>query len=89
MIIKDTMDYTMLLQLLQTPMMTYAVNKVTFTKPDLEHEGFNGYIETGVEFEITDLVAFATGYDAVLKQLASNETYSAIRVKLINDLKHT
>lgn len=35
-----------------------AVHKVNFTRPDVEGEGFAGYIETKVEFDIRSLEAF-------------------------------
>ena len=35
-----------------------AVSKYTATAPDVEHEGFTGYMETKVTFELRDLEQF-------------------------------
>lgn len=36
-----------------------CVQSVSFTKPNFEHEGMNGYVETTVTFEVTDILVFA------------------------------
>lgn len=44
-----------------------AIASYTSTAPDFEGEGFNGYMEVEVEFEIRDLEAFAQLYHASYK----------------------
>lgn len=39
-----------------------AVNSVSYTSPNYEAEGFNGYIETTITFEVKDLKAFTELY---------------------------
>lgn len=52
MIIKDKMCYARLIQLMQHPGFAKSVDKVTFTKPNIEHQGMAGYIETEVTIEL-------------------------------------
>lgn len=52
MIIKDKMCYARLVQLMQHPGFAKSVDKVTFTKPNIEHQGMAGYIETDVTIEL-------------------------------------
>lgn len=41
-----------------------AVHSYTATAPDVQHEGFAGYMETKVSFEIKDLERFSKLYSS-------------------------
>lgn len=57
--LKTTMCHATLLSMLFMPeRFSRAVRKYNASAPDIEHEGFNGYMETHVEFEIKDLDEF-------------------------------
>lgn len=53
---------TLMSMLLRPEEMQHAVHSYTATAPDVQHEGFNGYIETKVTFEIKDLERFSDLY---------------------------
>lgn len=40
-----------------------CVHSVSFTKPNFEHAGMNGYVETTVTFDVVDLAVFARVWD--------------------------
>lgn len=82
MIIKDKMCYARLIQLMQHPGFAKSVDKVTFTKPNIEHQGMAGYIETEVTIELcgkTNLLGIAH----VLSGNPSHEEYLNIYNGLI------
>lgn len=65
MIVKDTMCYTRLLELMKQPGFVKSVQETTFKQPDLDGEGFNGYIETEVTFRVLDIGLFAKTYTSI------------------------
>lgn len=66
MIIKDTICYSLLVEILLNPQFHHAVAKTEFTKPNFEHEGMAGYIETNVTFHVIDLSRFSAIYSDAL-----------------------
>ena len=65
MIVKDTMCYTRLIELMKQPGFVKSVQETTFKQPDLNGEGFNGYIETEVTFRVLDIGEFARTYNSI------------------------
>ena len=53
---------TLMSMLLRPEEMQHAVYSYTATAPDIQAEGFNGYMETKVTFEIKDLERFSSLY---------------------------
>lgn len=82
MIIKDTMCYTLLLELMQDPSFAKSVTKTTFSQPNLDSEGFNGFIETDVEFTVFDIQMFSGALTRAREALGS-EIYWSYRRKLL------
>ena len=71
----ETFCYSHVLYLLDRLEFTQAINKIEFYSPNVDAEGFNGYIETRVIIEVKDL-------EAVSKQIkawytTSDETRTA------------
>ncbi len=60
MIIKDEMCYSKLLWLLYNIEFMSAINKTTFKRPQWEFEGMAGYIKVEVEFDVKDILIFAS-----------------------------
>lgn len=58
-----TMCYSHLLWMLTNQYSQLVFNSVSFSSPDLNSEGFNGYIETKVTFEIKNLKLFSEIFD--------------------------
>lgn len=55
-----TMCHSQLMTMLLHPKeFSECVISFTATAPDIDNEGFAGYMETRVSFNVTDLVAFA------------------------------
>lgn len=69
MIIKDKLCYSLLLEILLHPQFPYAVSKTEFTKPNFEHEGMAGYIETEATFHVSDLSSFSSIYNDAFSTL--------------------
>ena len=55
MILKDKICYSKLLWMQQQPDGYQAVHKVTYTSPNVEHEGMLGYVETEVTIDVKEL----------------------------------
>lgn len=53
---------TLMSMLLRPEELQHAVYEYTANAPDVEHEGFNGYMETKVVFKIKDLERFTNLY---------------------------
>lgn len=68
--------------LLRPEEMQNAVHSYSATAPDIQHEGFNGYMETKVTFEIKDLEQFSKLYK-------SSYTYPSDRAKWYYKVKST
>lgn len=76
MIIKDTICYTKLLEMLRRREFVESINSISFKKPDIENEGFNGFIETEVTFDVGNIETFAKCYKEVV---INTEIYWMIR----------
>lgn len=81
MIIKDTMCYSMLLWLMHDADFTSACSKISFTKPAFEYEGIAGYIETHVEFVVTDFSKLAKALD-LYWTLSSEERNTLMQIAM-------
>lgn len=58
--ITTTMCYSQLMTMLLHPKeFSDCVRSFTSSSPDIANEGFNGYMETKVTFNVVDVVAFA------------------------------
>lgn len=63
--LETTMCYSRLLFILDSgKCLEAAISKLEMSRPDLQHEGLAGYIETKVTFYISDLQAFTNIYNA-------------------------
>lgn len=49
--------------LLQPEKFEAAISSYTATSPNIQFEGFNGYMEVHVEFNVKDLTRFSTLYE--------------------------
>lgn len=62
--IQEKLCYSKLLWLLTNKDFCDAVIDISFSKPNFEHEGMAGYIETDVEFVVNNIEKVARAYEA-------------------------
>lgn len=79
MIIKEKMCYIRLLEMIKQPEFVRAVVETSFKRPDIDNEGFNGYVETEVTFHVADLKEFTNAYYSTIM---TAETYQLARAGL-------
>ena len=68
---------------LQGEKFSNAISSFKLTSPNFSAEGFNGYIEVTVEFELRSLTSFAEIYDSWYEYPRRSEFYADIREKYI------
>ena len=79
---------TLMSMLLRPEELQHAVTSYSATTPDVEHEGFNGYIETKVTFFIKDLERFTQLYNsAYVFPSERTEWYHMIKRGLMGNKK--
>ena len=68
MIIQTTMCHSSLVCMLMQPAkLQRAIHEYTSSCPDVDNEGFNGYMEIVVKFKVKDLKAFTDLYESSYK----------------------
>ena len=70
--IKVKMCYSNLLRLMTIREFNRSIIDVKFNKPNIEHASMSGYIETVVEFTISDIEMFTEAYNYILTSAGSN-----------------
>lgn len=58
--VNEKMCYsTLMVILVKAKEVNSCIHRIEFTSPDMEGEGFSGYMETSVKFLVNDLTLFA------------------------------
>ncbi|UTS52057.1 hypothetical protein [Synechococcus phage BUCT-ZZ01] len=83
--IVDKVCYVRLMMMMEHRLFSRCVLSSKIGTPNFAHESMNGYIETDVEFDVSDVVCFAKMIDEIEKSISASNDYSVKYRKLVNN----